>query len=63
MLMPLKYNAKIAVDIIICVTGSVEGVNIAPKIVDITIMYFHADNIFFDEIIFMRPNTICNIGI
>lgn len=42
---PVKYNINIAIDSNNCVNGSVEGVKIAPRIVDINIIYLHAPNI------------------
>ena len=41
-----------------CVKGSVEGVNIAPKMVDSNIIYLHALNICLDDIIFNNPANI-----
>ena len=50
---PPKYNANKALAIKICVTGSVDGVIIAAKVVAITTIYFQADNIVLPE---TKPN-------
>ena len=42
---PEKYNINIAIESNICVNGSVEGVKIAPIIVDSNITYLHDPNI------------------
>ena len=60
---PEKYNNNIATDNNNCVKGSVEGVNIAPKIVETNIIYLHALNICLGETIFNNPNKIWRIGI
>ena len=60
--MPAKYKNKIAQDKSSCVIGSVEGVSIALKIVANSKIYLHDSNIWFEEIMFMRPSTICIIG-
>ena len=49
-------------DIKICVIGSVDGVIIAAKIVEITITYFHTDNIFLPEIILNSPRITWIMG-
>ena len=54
---PPKYRLSKAVDNKICVTGSVDGVIIAAAIVQITITYFQADNIFSPVTIPSNPNT------
>ena len=41
-----------------CVNGSVDGVNIAPIMVEISMTYRHEVNICFADIIFSKPNTI-----
>ena len=38
--MPVKYKNTIAIDMNICVNGSVEGVKIADITVEIKILYF-----------------------
>ena len=48
----------IAVDKKSCVIGSVEGVNMAERIVERKIMYRQACSICFTEIIFNKPKTI-----
>ena len=55
---PAKYNNSIAKDNKICVSGSVEGVKIAPRIVATNIMYLQAPNICFADTIFSRPTSI-----
>jgi hypothetical protein len=55
---PEKYNNNIASDNNNCVKGSVEGVNIAPRIVENSIIYLHAPNIWFGETIFNNPTKI-----
>jgi hypothetical protein len=60
---PEKYNNNIAKESNNCVSGSVEGVKIAPKIVDTSITYRHAANICLADTKFNNPNKICIIGI
>ena len=60
---PPKYKTSSALAIKICVMGSVEGVIIAAKIVDITTTYFHNESIFLPEIIPKNPKTNCKTGI
>ena len=55
---PEKYNTNIAEDNNNCVNGSVEGVNIAPIIVEINITYRQAPNICLGETIFNNPIKI-----
>ena len=55
---PEKYNINIAIDNNNCVNGSVEGVKIAPIIVETNIIYRHAANICFADIIFSKPTNI-----
>lgn len=42
---PEKYNINIAIESKICVRGSVDGVKIAPTIVEPNITYRHEPNI------------------
>ena len=63
MRLPIKYRIIIARDKQRCVIGSVDGVTIAPIIVDPTITYFHKPNICSLEIKFVKPNTNCRSGI
>ena len=60
---PKKYNNSIAEESNNCVKGSVEGVKIAPRIVDINIIYRQAPSICSTVIIFNNPIKICKIGI
>ena len=59
---PPRYKLSNADESKICVTGSVEGVIIAATIVQITITYFHADNIFSPVTIPNNPKTTCTAG-
>ena len=59
---PPKYKLSKAVESKIWVIGSVDGVIIAATIVQITITYFQADNIFVPETIPKSPRTICTAG-
>lgn len=52
---PEKYNAKIAPERSNWVKGSVEGVKIAPIIVDPKMTYRHAPIICFAETMFKSP--------
>ena len=54
---PLKNRAKIAEDSNICVIGSVEGVKIAPIIVEPNTTYRHEESIFSLVTIPVNPNT------
>ena len=53
---PEKYNNNIAIESNNCVSGSVEGVKIAPIMVDIKSMYRHDINICFADTIFNNPS-------
>ena len=55
---PEKYNSSIATDNNNCVKGSVEGVKIAPRIVEINTMYLHALNICCGDTILSKPIKI-----
>ena len=55
---PVKYNSNIAKDSNNCVKGSVEGVKIAPRMVETSIIYLHAPNICLAETIFNNPINI-----
>jgi hypothetical protein len=55
---PEKYSNNIAKDNNNCVNGSVEGVKIAPKIVETNITYRHAFNICCGDTIFNKPIKI-----
>ena len=55
---PEKYNNNIAEDNNNCVKGSVEGVKIAPRIVETNIIYFQALNICLGDIISNNPTKI-----
>ena len=59
---PPKYKLNKAVESKIWVTGSVEGVIIAAIIVQITITYFHAANIFLPVTIPNNPNITWTAG-
>ena len=54
----LNIRLNNAVDNKICVTGSVDGVIIAATIVQITITYFQADNIFSPVTIPNNPKLL-----
>ena len=54
---PPKYNANKAPVKKSCVIGSVDGVTTAATIVDRTITYFQADNIFWPVTIPDIPNN------
>jgi len=54
---PPRYKLIKATVNKICVTGSVDGVIIAAKIVEPTITYFQADSIAFPDKIPNKPNT------
>ena len=56
--MPEKYNNNIATERSSCVNGSVEGVKIAPRIVENNIIYLQESNICFIDTIFNKPNKI-----
>ena len=60
---PEKYNINIASESNNWVNGSVEGVKIAPTIVEINIIYRHESNICFGETILSNPNKIWMTGI
>jgi|TARA_E500000178_G_scaffold140166_1_gene139825 hypothetical protein len=53
---PIKYKIKIADDKHNCVIGSVDGVNIAPIIVDPKTTYFHSDSIFLPDTMPVKPS-------
>ena len=55
---PVKYNSNIAKDNNNCVKGSVEGVKIAPRMVDTSIIYLHALNICLGDTMFNSPTNI-----
>jgi len=55
---PEKYNNNIAVESNNCVNGSVEGVKIAPRIVETNIIYRHAPNICLADTMFNKPIKI-----
>jgi len=59
---PPMYKLNKAVASKICVTGSVDGVIIAATIVQITITYFQADNIFSPVTTPSNPNTTWTAG-
>ena len=59
---PPKYNANKAPVKKSCVIGSVDGVTTAATIVDRTITYFQADNIFWPVTIPDIPNNTWTIG-
>ena len=52
----IKYKIKIADDKHNCVIGSVDGVNIAPIIVDPKTTYFHSDSIFLPDTMPVKPS-------
>ena len=60
---PPRYKLIKAEESRICVKGSVDGVIIAAINVQITITYFHADNIFFPVTIPNNPRATCIAGI
>ena len=60
---PEKYNNNIATESNSCVKGSVDGVKIAPKIVETNITYRQAPSICLGETIFNNPIKIWIIGI
>jgi hypothetical protein len=53
---PTRYRIKIAKDKQICVMGSVDGVKMAPIIVEPSITYFQSANIFLPENTPVKPN-------
>lgn len=55
---PEKYRSKIAEDKKICVIGSVDGVSIAPTIVEPKTTYFHISNICLPDTTFNKPRII-----
>ena len=55
---PKRYSNKIADESNNCVSGSVEGVKIAPIIVEIRIIYLQEFNICFTDTTFRKPNKI-----
>ena len=60
---PIKYKIKIADDKHNCVIGSVDGVNIAPIIVEPKTTYFHSDSIFLPDTTPVKPSISWKIGI
>ena len=61
---PLHVSiVKIAKDKHNCVIGSVDGVNIAPSIVEPNTTYFQSVNIFLPDNIPVKPKISCTIGI
>jgi hypothetical protein len=60
---PIKYKISIASDKHSCVIGSVEGVTIAPIIVDPTSVYFQSFSIWPLVTTFVKPKTTCKSGI
>jgi hypothetical protein len=60
---PIKYKTKIARDKQSCVIGSVDGVSIAPSIVEPNTTYFQSVNIFLPDNNPVKPINNWKIGI